>query len=485
MSSPKPRAIPLWQKSTTERLEIPSVVQVDDPVYSQAEPASEVSLDTTSTVPASQASSAKVIDDPVYSQAEAEPSSSIAKSSLDTTPLTNLARNDDPVYSQAVAAGDPSSITNPVQNDDPVYSQAEAASEASSEANTSTTASTPSAVMRNDDPVYSQAEAASRTSVRSNETSRASLLESASKFLRHKDFLDAPIERKTAFLEEKGLTREEINDILQTQNTMIPSASTATSQATTPSTIPPIITYPEFLSHAHQPKPLVTRTRILNAVYATGLLSGTLYIASKYLFEPMAEQMGIARHELFDTAQKGTKELNQKLEKVISVVPHQPALTAAGDDIESVASDPDELFHRDIGVQTSPKLEDDTSSNASSSSSESTSTTTRHASRLTDIKAHLSALSESSEDVLEEDEATRSVVRDLQTYLEELAHGGKRPTFSWEQGYGVTPVAKDEKLDEIARFKSEIRSVKGVLLSARNFPGSGAGGGILATGGRR
>lgn len=45
-------------------------------------------------------------------------------------------------------------------------------------------------------------------------TSRASLLNQATKFLQDDDIRDAPIERKTAFLESKGLTILEVEKLL-------------------------------------------------------------------------------------------------------------------------------------------------------------------------------------------------------------------------------------------------------------------------------
>lgn len=38
-------------------------------------------------------------------------------------------------------------------------------------------------------------------------------------------------------------------------------------------------------------------------------------------------------------------------------------------------------------------------------------------------------------------------------------------------GYGAGPKIGETNDDEIAKVKAEIRGVKGVLLSARNFPG--------------
>ncbi|CAF9924254.1 MAG: hypothetical protein GOMPHAMPRED_003568 [Gomphillus americanus] len=391
---------------------------------------------------------------------------------------------------------DSSDSTNPAQNDDPVYSQQEAAINSSSSSSISSNTPEQPISASKDDPVYAQGEAAvksespysqsraesdqsSTTAISSTEdkpSSRASLLTSASKFLQHEDLRTASLERKTAFLQGKGLTKEEIDGLLAAPEFMPsnsePAADTATTSATT--SPPPIITYPEFLLHAHRPKPLVTRTRIVNAVYATGIVSGALYLANRYLFEPMAVEMASARHELFETAQKGVVSLNERLEKNVSVLP-VTRRSGVEDGEDSVVSDPEELFHRDIGVQTSPGFEA-TDGNMGNASAEDA--MGKQASKLQELKQHVKTLSETGKQALEEEEATRSVVGDLQAYLDELAYGGRKSTFSWENEYGSGSLGgrgNSGKVDEIAKFKAEIRSVKGALLSARNFPASSNG----------
>ncbi|KAI4143361.1 MAG: hypothetical protein LQ340_007034, partial [Diploschistes diacapsis] len=105
-----------------------------------------------------------------------------------------------------------------------------------------------------------------------------------------------------------------------------------------------------------------------------------------------------------------------------------------------------------------------------------------HAERLNSIRTHLSELSETGRDALETEEETRTGLGNLQAYLEELAYGGAKSAMSWEGGYGPLgePMGgarrpQGSSMDEVAKFKAEIRSVKGVLLSARNFPSGGLG----------
>ena len=67
---------------------------------------------------------------------------------------------------------------------------------------------------------------------------RAALLEQASKFLTEDEIRDAPIEKKVAFLETKGLTQEEIHRLLD-----MPSgrATTGTQQSGTDQTVSPTL----------------------------------------------------------------------------------------------------------------------------------------------------------------------------------------------------------------------------------------------------
>ncbi|MCJ1333670.1 hypothetical protein MMC10_010370 [Thelotrema lepadinum] len=353
--------------------------------------------------------------------------------------------------------------------------------------------------------------------------SRASLIESASQFLQHDSICSASISEKTAFLESKGLTRPEIEQLLQDlpseesqpaveQTTTAPNPEEASppsvsSPTTTPSTTaaapsasplqqaPPIITYPEFLSHAHRPPPLITTTRVLNAAYATAFTTGVLWGTNKYLLTPMLESLTAARHSLFEGTISNLEEMNKKLEGTVSVI---PAIVDAGEgrgrkagdengqegDTDSEASDPTELFHRDIGVQTSPDMSTGEGNAAGSGEKEgaAASPVEEHTERLQTMRKHLADLAATSEETLTAQEETSSSLGDLQAYLEEMAYGGNRNWQRFDGGFGPLgePMvgardSADSKVDEVARFKADIRSVKGALLSARNFPSGGLG----------
>ncbi|THZ90502.1 hypothetical protein D6C88_04042, partial [Aureobasidium pullulans] len=126
--------------------------------------------------------------------------------------------------------------------------------------------------------------------------------------------------------------------------------------------VPPIITYPEFLVQPQKPPPLVTVSRLINATYIAGALTASAYALSKYIIAPMADNLNDARHDLFEHTTDHVTEFNDKLSKLVSTVPSsakslpQTPAEFADFDNESITSDPTELFHRDVGTQTSPSL---------------------------------------------------------------------------------------------------------------------------------
>lgn len=136
---------------------------------------------------------------------------------------------------------------------------------------------------------------------------------------------------------------------------------------------------------------------------------------------------------------------------------------------ESEDEDPSEMFHRDIGVQTSLP----SSPHASRPSSPSPT------SELDGQATQLSALSTSLKGLMEDSTSEGQDVSDLSTtvgvlreYLDGLAYVA--PSYGYGVGgYNGLMGAAGKEDDEISRVKSSIRGVKGVLLSARSFPGVG------------
>ncbi|PGH05209.1 hypothetical protein GX51_03108 [Blastomyces parvus] len=360
---------------------------------------------------------------------------------------------------------------------------------------------------------------------------RETLIEQAAQFLEDDSIRDAPTDKKVAFLESKGLNNEDIQKLLGiSRNPEATSAGTTSPStdpvkpspqspqspqidsssptslpsppnnpnpptATTAASPPPIITYPEFLLHTQKPPPLVTLQGVLYTLYGAGGLAATLYGASQFLINPMLAELSRARHELAETAQRNLCTLNEKLEKTVSSIPPMPQNSSqqnqqlVDDDSVSIASDPTELFHRDIATQTSPEIlpsattpvEDPETAGLSSSEK----TVNAHVKRLQSISSRLT-------DYLSEEDTsgilhggTEKSLGDLKNYLDGLIYSNPSP-YLGSNLYGIYNdnsgsmrsdgsfggASKEE--DAIAAFKAEIRSVKGTLLSARNFPAGGS-----------
>ena len=316
---------------------------------------------------------------------------------------------------------------------------------------------------------------------------RASLIEKAAKFLEEDSTRDAPIERKKLFLESKGLTETEIDDLLEIQHTpeaavmedygierqeaSQPTPGTTSLEPVTTSVpperppdapskdTPPIITYPEFLLHAQKPVPLITANRLLTSLYIVSGTAATIYGTSKYIVEPMVESLTSARHFLFESAGANMIALNKKLESAVSKVPEIPPHSKEEDsDTDSISSDGARFFNRSAGTQTSPHLSRSNSS-TSSDPDEALSPTQDHTSALLEIHSKLSDLLPTDGEPVN---PLRDSISELRAYLEKLPYanslnlGGK--------------VGKKREMDAVANLKAEIRGVKGVLLSARNFP---------------
>ena len=310
---------------------------------------------------------------------------------------------------------------------------------------------------------------------------------------------DASLEKKRAFLESKEIPVETIDQVLkpeltpsfqatdfqsfQEQQQQRPSPQPKRAPAQTQTTTgPPIITYPEFLVEAHKPPPLITPARILTATYVAGGLATLVYGASKYLINPMIGNLTEARHEFSEHSQSKIDEFNDRLSKIVSKVPEPKKPAAAPpsevelDDAESITSDPTELYHRDMGTQTiSPPTTPPLPSSIPPAKKDAV---THDTNALSIINSHLTELLDDIEKhdaaVKERQESTNK----LRHYLDQLlyaspgvsAWAGSEDAFAM----GTTKKAGEgKKPDMVEELKKEIRGVKGVLLSARRFPGVG------------
>ncbi|RAL17803.1 peroxisomal membrane protein PEX14 [Aspergillus homomorphus CBS 101889] len=389
-----------------------------------------------------------------------------------------------------------------------------------------------------------------------DQPSRPALLDQAAKFLQDDSIRDAPMDRKRVFLESKGLRDDEIDLLLRessgeetssssssssssnehasdnetttttdnntnTQTSVHPPSSPPpTTTPTTPKTmtpreIPPIITYPEFLTTPPTQPPLLTLRSTLYTLYAAAGLATTFYAGSEYLVKPMIAELTTARHSLARTTATNLRTLNSKLSQTVSTIPPAPTDTPTTDpetetDTESITSDPTELFHRDVAVQTTdpaptqPTLVGTTEVDDQKQEEDKTKSAVEiartHTARMQALKAQLRELSDADERTAGVDTALRGKMNDLHHYLDTFIYS-KPGVYNPMAGYGVfsTPgldatgaasggvgsnagsggglgLGKGEE-DAIASFRAEIRGVKGALLSARNFPAGGGRGG--------
>ena len=352
-------------------------------------------------------------------------------------------------------------------------------------------------------------------------TSKSPLLDQARQFLDDDSIRDAARDRKVAFLQRKGVRRDDIEKLLGSEP--LETASPVSSQAgqamktihdsithsgtptsrqqpaishPTPSSpttsVAPIITYPEFLIQPQKPPPLVTFQRLAYASYVLAGISAITYGASKYLVQPMLESLTSARHDMAILTLQELGKMNNKLEANVS---HLPATCStvllkhvtngdhacSEDDADTVDSDPTELFHRDIATQTTPHISRAASVSSSDTAQHSANTMdplTHQSTRLSTLHLSLTSLLDSSKSVAIKNDAMKETVTEVQTYVDYLQFSESGfnhyhdlyPGWEAQKQSGKGRKFGESEDDEVAKFKSEIRAVKGALLSTRNFP---------------
>ena len=191
----------------------------------------------------------------------------------------------------------------------------------------------------------------------------------------------------------------------------------------------------------------------------------------------MLDTLTEARHSLFENASSNLDALNEKLENVVSVIPVSTRVSKSGsygpdqneteEDDKSDASDPTELFHRDTGTQTSPPMSISTSSSSlDASGSLPITPLSIHTSQMKSLDTELLSILTSTNEVVDEDAMILHGISDLREYLLEIQYGRK-------PGSSRGETSRWRADDEISKVKAEIRNIKGVLLSAKSFPGTG------------
>lgn len=175
----------------------------------------------------------------------------------------------------------------------------------------------------------------------------------------------------------------------------------------------------------------------------------------------MLDRLTDSRIDLYTSTTKALGPLLSKLEKSVSQVP--PRSKARNDpDQDSDSDDPSEMFHHDVGTQTStppPPVSPTPVVKPSEAQATRLESLTQS---LKDLEGGIRSQSDGLGDV----KTLLDVFRDD---LDTLTY----PTTSDLPGYDLLSRSrKSEPEDEIRKVRDSIRRVKGVLLSTRSFPSS-------------
>ncbi|OTA65116.1 hypothetical protein K449DRAFT_431703 [Hypoxylon sp. EC38] len=352
----------------------------------------------------------------------------------------------------------------------------------------------------------SENDAASATSnpptTDTTDSTATTTLEQARIFLRDESVRDSSVEKKTEFLKSKGLDDAQIQKLLEeveqdTQasnpppttnkpmsengdagrtpeanrdiDTIVPAASSTSDPA-------PIITYPEFLTTSPKPPPLMTPSRLANILAVSGSIWTVLYGTARYVVNPMVETLNDSRADYYAHVNEKLEQLVEKLEDAVSEVPYKNGKllkskeeSIYGDD-ESTFSDPTELFHRDIGTQTSPLMLPEDSRSGSPHRTDKP--IDAQARRLSALRASLREMNEMHIRHAESSAELNALLREVRDEVDKL---GAPPLTDYSSFHGGLAYGRSsEPDDEVKKTKDAIRSVKGMFLSSRSFPATAA-----------
>ncbi|KAI2634408.1 peroxisomal membrane anchor protein conserved region-domain-containing protein [Hypomontagnella submonticulosa] len=327
-------------------------------------------------------------------------------------------------------------------------------------------------------------------------------LDHARMFLRNEDVRKSSIEKKIEFLKSKGFDDAQIQTVLKeveqdaqasnrptttdgsaSRNEDVERSSEAsrapeTTTRAQPSDAPPIITYPEFLTNSPKPPPLITPSRLANILTISGSIWTLLYGTTRFVVSPMVETLNDARTDYYAHVSEKLGQFVEKLEGAVSEVPYKNGKLVlkskqkedAYEDDESTFSDPTELFHRDIGTQTSPaRSEASFSGNRPSHVDKPIDAQLR---RLTALRASLREVNDMHLRRAEDTADMTALVREIRDEVDKL---GAPPLTDFTSTYGGLGYGRStEPDDEVKKTKDAIRSVKGMFLSSRSFPTTAA-----------
>lgn len=286
-------------------------------------------------------------------------------------------------------------------------------------------------------------------------------LEIARRWLLEDKIRDAPPDEQRAFLKRKGISDQFIDRLLVKEeakdeknskdaaHTPPPLSPHPAPSYETPST-PPVVTYPEFLIRQKNP-PIVTPIGLLTTAYIAGAIGSTIYGVSKFLIEPMFQQLTEARHDMSVHTSEKLEALNARLLTVASKDPSAVKQRFEDDDTSSLDSEPTELFSHDAGTQT-----DTTPPQPRQVKTHSTLDT--QLASIRSLRSSIQQLADMDSDTRNETREQLLVAQNCSTALDSIIYQNR---------YDSAAETTKKKKDVAAELTAEIRSVKGALLNMR------------------
>jgi hypothetical protein len=183
----------------------------------------------------------------------------------------------------------------------------------------------------------------------------------------------------------------------------------------------------------------------------------------------MVDTLNDSRSEYYDHVNSKVGTLVERLEGVVSEVPYKNGAVVKSDveiENESNYDDPTELFHRDVGTQTTPEVP----SASFASAADEESTVDRQSRQLAELTSALKDLEGMYTSRAETSSKIFDSLREIREDVDKLAYPPvpDYSSFYGSIGYGAGRTSEPD--DEYKKTKDAIRSVKGVFLSSRNFP---------------
>ena len=184
----------------------------------------------------------------------------------------------------------------------------------------------------------------------------------------------------------------------------------------------------------------------------------------------MIEAQIESRHDLHASTAANLDKIIAELEKTVSEIPPSISNSRNNPIDEEEDEDPSELFHRDIGTQTSPSLVANDSMDFSSKQKP-LSLSQQQSINVTSLNQKLASVKEGIKSQTESFEDIKSIIDVFRDDLDSMTYGAMEYLGG---GYDPFNTMKNKNVpdDEIKKVRDAIRKVKGVLLSTRNFPSS-------------